>query len=326
MISILNLEPKDYSSEARSLIGSIGKIYDGPFTRDELIQEIPKFDALIVRLSHQIDKEIIDSAKCLKVISTATTGINHIDVDYAKNKGINVLSLKNETDFLNNVYATAEHTWALILSLIRKIPEAHQSVLQGDWNRDAFKGRELHGATLGIVGLGRIGKKIAKYAHTFGMKVIAHTINSTNKYEHIQIVKTLDLLLKRSDIITVHVPLESNTYKMFKREQFFKMKKGSLFINTSRGEVIDENALIEAIKQKHLRGAALDVVHEEGKLIQNGFSEVVEFAKNEENFIITPHIGGATFESMEKTEIFMAKKLINYLSKVKIKNTYGVNQ
>lgn len=312
MISILNLEPMDYSPEARSLIETIGKVYDGPFSRNELIQKIPKFDALIVRLSHHIDKEIIDSAKCLKVISSATTGLNHINVDYAKNKDIEVLSLKNETDFLEGIHATAEHTWALILSLLRKVPQAYQSVLKGEWDRDSFKGRELHGATLGIVGLGRVGEKIAKYALAFGMKVIAYTKDSVDKYDHIQIVKSLESLLKLSDIVSVHVPLDSSTYKMFGQEQFSKMKKGALFINTSRGEVIDENALITVIKQEHLAGAALDVLNKEVKLVRHGLSKVVEFSKNKDRLIITPHIGGATFESMEKTEIFMAKKLVNF--------------
>ncbi len=312
MISILNIEPKDYSPEARSLIETIGKVYDGPFNRNELVQKIPEFDALIVRLSHQIDVEIIDSAKRLKVISSATTALNHINVDYAKKKGIEVLSLKNETDFLEGIHATAEHTWALILSLIRKVPQAYQSVLKGEWDRDSFKGRELHGATLGIVGLGRIGKKIAKYALAFGMKVIAYTKNSVDKYDHVQIIKSLESLLKLSDIVSVHVPLDSSTYKMFGREQFSKMKKGAFFINTSRGEVIDENALITAIKQGHLAGVALDVLHKEVQLIRYGLSKAVEFAKNEDRLIITPHIGGATLESMEKTEMFMAKKLVNF--------------
>ena len=326
MISILNLEPKDYSPDARSLIVTIGKVCDGPLSRDELIQKIPGFDAIIVRLSHQIDEEIIDSAKRLKVISSATTGTNHINVDYAENKGIKVLSLKNETDFLLEIHATAEHTWALILSLIRKVPQAYQSVLKGEWDRESFKGRELHGATLGIVGLGRIGKKIAKYALAFGMKVVAYTKNSTNKYNHVQIVKTLESLLKLSDIISIHVPLDSSTNKMFKLEQFFKMKKGALFINTSRGEIVDEDALFTAIKQRHLSGAALDVINQEVKLMQHGTSKAVEFAKNEDSLIITPHIGGATFESMEKTEIFMAKKLIDFLLKVKSNNTVGLRR
>ena len=327
MISIFNLEPEEYSSQARDLLKKVGKVEDGPLTRDQVIQQISQQDALIVRLAHQIDKEIIDAAKSLKVISTATTGLNHIDTDYAKGKKIDILSLKGETKFLEDIHATAEHTWALILALIRKVPQSFQSVKKGEWDRDSFKGRELHGATLGIVGFGRIGKKIAKYGQAFGMAVIAYTKDTIDQLDGVSLVDSLSTILEKSDIVSIHVPLNSTTRMMFRDKEFNIMKKGSILINTSRGEIIDEDALMNAIKYGFLAGAALDVLDGEAVLIQKRKSKIIEFSRNDDRIIITPHIGGATFESMEKTEIFMAKKLVKFFgTELSVENQPGVNK
>ena len=312
MISILNIEPKEYSIKAKAILKTIGKVDDGPLTRKNLIQKISGYDVLILRLGHHIDMEILDAAENLKVISTPTTGLDHIDTDYAKEKKIDILSLKGETEFLEDVYATAEHTWALVLALTRKGPQSFQSVKNGEWDRDSFKGKELHGSTLGIVGFGRIGKKIAKYGQAFGMKVITYTKGIIEQVDGVIQVGSLPILLKQSDIISIHVPLDSTTRKMFKHKEFISMKKGALLINTSRGEIVDEDSLMNAIKNGGLAGAAIDVLTDEAGLLQKKKSLIIEFAKNDNRLIITPHIGGATFESMEKTEIFMANKVVNY--------------
>ena len=327
MISILNLEPEGYSLQARDLLEKVGKVEDGPFTRNNLIRQIPAYNALIVRLAHRIDREIIDTGENLEVISTATTGLNHIDTDYAKERKIDVLSLKGETKFLEDIHATAEHTWALILALIRKVPQSFQSVKKGEWDRDSFKGRELHGATLGIVGFGRIGKKIAKYGQAFGMAVIAYTKDTIDQLDGVSLVDSLSTILEKSDIVSIHVPLNSTTRMMFRDKEFNIMKKGSILINTSRGEIIDEDALMNAIKYGFLAGAALDVLDGEAVLIQKTKSKIIEFATNDNRLIITPHIGGATFESMEKTEIFMAKKLVKFFgTELSVENQPGVNK
>ena len=312
MISILNIEPDGFSKEATEILSSIGRIDSGPFTRKELLKKLDFYDVLIVRLAHKIDREIIDVAKKLKVVSSATTGLNHIDVHYANKEGIEVLSLRGEIEFLETIHATAEHTWALILSLIRKIPQAYSSVLDGKWNRDAFKGRELDGATLGIVGLGRIGKKIANYGISFGMNVIAYTEGFYDNVYGVVRVDSLTELIKQSDIISIHVPFDSTTSKMFGKKEFREVKRGAIIVNTSRGEIIDETELLNAIKDGNLSGAALDVLEDELALNQKNRKALVEFAKKDNRVLITPHIGGATFESMEKTEIFMANKVVNY--------------
>jgi D-3-phosphoglycerate dehydrogenase len=312
LISILNLEPKGYSSEAKAILSAVGKVENGPLSRVQLIHKIPKYDVMIVRLTHQIDKEIIDKAARLKLISSATTGLNHIDTEYAKENNIHVISLRGDTEFLEEIYATAEHTWALILALIRNIPQAVHSVKEGNWNRDLFKGSELNGKTLGIIGLGRIGKKVANYGLAFGMTVIAYSGDNSESTYGVQMTNSLKSLLEKSDVVSLHLPLNSSSYKMMGKDQFFSMKKGAVIINSSRGEITDEDALIDAIKTGHLSGAALDVITNETEIHNLKRSRIILFAKENGRLIITPHIGGATFESMEKTEIFMAEKLVYY--------------
>jgi len=312
VIKVLNLEPKEYSKEAKRILETFARVSDGPCTRTELLDIIKDYDALIVRLAHIIDAQVIKAATKLRVIASATTGLNHIDLEYLRDRDIMVLSLKNEVEFLDDVHATAEHTWAMILALLRKIPAAYQSVLNGEWDRDSYKGHELNAATLGIVGLGRIGSKVARYAEVFGMKVIAYTDKYREKPPYIELVNNLDQLLELSDIITIHVPLNAGTENMIAENEFLQMKENALFVNTSRGEIVDEHALIRALEKGRIAGAAVDVICHEERMIPKGHSSIVNFARQDARLLITPHIGGATYESMEKTEVFIAEKLAKY--------------
>ncbi|MCE7887561.1 MAG: hypothetical protein DYH13_08710 [Alphaproteobacteria bacterium PRO2] len=310
-MKILNLEPQDYSAEAHALLERAGTVDNGPLSRAALKKNIKNYHALIVRLGHKIDKEILSVAGNLKVIVTATTGLNHIDLGEAEKRGIEILSLKGEREFLDNIHATAEHSFALLLSLIRKIPASACDVHDGKWNRDDFKGTELNGRTIGIIGYGRIGSKVAKYAGAFGMNVIANDILD------IPGVNIIDLnsLLSQSDIVSLHVPYSESTHHMIDRPRFRQIKKGALFINTARGEIVDEAALLEALKSGHIAGAALDVLQGEnsGKKSWLKNDPLWKYARKNSNLLITPHTGGATYDSMAKTEIFMAHKFLKWL-------------
>lgn len=312
-LHILNLEPEGYSHEAKKILSTLGRVDEGPLTREVLIKEIAQYDVVIVRLAHQINEEILKQAKKLKVIVSATTGLNHINIDFAEKQGITVLSLKGEIDFLNEIYATAEHTWALLLSLIRKLPQAHTHVLHGAWNRDLFKGSELHGKTLGIIGLGRLGAKVARYGQAFGMRVIATDIAIPKVIPEGVVLVSLHELLADSDVISLHANYSQSNCKMIGPSEISHMKPGSIFINTARGELVDETALLEALKNKHLSAAALDVLVGENDN-WNSSNELLNYAKANSNLLITPHTGGATAESMNKTEIFMANKLLRVLN------------
>lgn len=318
-LKILNLEPEGFSFKARQILEQFADIYDGPLHRDELIKDIGDFDILIVRLAHKIDTQILDAARSLKIIVTATTGLNHIELEECKKRRIEILSLKDEINFLDEIHATAEHTWALLLSLIRKLPFAFKNVLDNQWDRDQFKGIELHGRTLGIIGFGRLGRKVAKYGFAFGMKVLVYDKKQNLSYpDYVEKVE-LNYLLSHSDVVTLHIDYERANHKFIDYNKLKRIKKGAVLINTSRGELIDEEDLIEILNKKHLSGAALDVITGENDN-WNSSKDLFGYARTNKNLIITPHIGGCTHDSMEKTEIFMAQKLSNFLLSTKNQN------
>ncbi len=312
MLRLLNTEPEDYSAEALAVLQGFAEVDARPLSRAELISSIGEYEALIVRLGHKIDQEILDQAGNLKVIVTATTGLNHLDMDALKTRNIDVLCLRGEREFLNNITATSEHCFALLLSLVRHLPRAHQSVMNATWERDDFKGSELAGKTIGIIGYGRLGLIVARYAKAFGMEVLVHDID-VQAGEDVCSVSRSELLA-RSDIVSLHVNYSKETHHLIDAQCFEAMKQGALFINTARGEIVDEGALLSALQSGHVGGAALDVLQGENGLEEDWVNTdpLIQYAKTHDNLIITPHIGGATYDSMVKTEIFMAQKLKNW--------------
>lgn len=314
MIRILNAEPDDYSPEARRVLQSIGELDEQSFTHEELLHTLPQFDVLIIRLKFHIDRQVLEAARPrLKVIVTATTGLNHIDVESAHQLGIEVLSLRGETEFLRSVSATAEHTWALLLALARHLPQAFESVQRGEWDRDRYKGMQLSGKRLGIVGLGRLGRLVARYGLSFNMKVLAYDPFQTEWVPDVIRCASLTALLEQADVLSLHVPLNDETKNLIGAAELQKLSSSSLVINTSRGEVVDESALIAALQSGHLAGAAVDVVTGEHEQAGLPTSPLLNYLQIHQNLIVTPHIGGATYESMAATELFMAKKLKRFV-------------
>jgi D-3-phosphoglycerate dehydrogenase len=238
-----------------------------------------------------------------------TTGLDHIDLVEAGRRGVEVLSLQGEAEFLRDVRATAEHTIALIFALLRRIPSAVGHARDGGWSRDLFKGHELHGKTVGIVGFGRVGSLVARYLRAFDVDLLASDPRAepTSVPDDVQLV-ALDRLLREADLITVHASLSRETERMFGRTQFQSMKRGAWFINTSRGQLVDEGSLLDALRSGQLAGAAIDVRTGERETVERKHP-LVRYAYAHDNLLLTPHIGGCTFESMEKTERFMAEKL-----------------
>lgn len=312
IIKILNIEPDGYSSKAKEILKSFASVQETQLPRSELLPLLKDYDVIIVRLGYSIDSEFLSYSERLQIIVSATTGLNHIDLVEAKNRGITVLSLKGESDFLKNIHATAEHTWALLLATIRHLPEAYHHVKSGHWNRDLFKGSELFGKTLGLIGFGRLGSIVADYGKAFGMRVIANDLKSNLQDDRIKMMD-MDEMLAQADVVSLHANYTPENAKMINSRRFSAMKTGTVFINTSRGELVDEFALVSALKSKKLKGAGIDVINNEVRDLKN--SPLIEYAKTHDNLIVTPHIGGATFESTEATEIFMARKLADYYGK-----------
>jgi D-3-phosphoglycerate dehydrogenase len=312
MVRILNIEPKGYTQPAREVLQGLGELKEAELGRDELLAQLAGYEVLITRLAHYIDGEVLDAGPQLKAVVTATTGLDHIDLEAAAQRGVEVLSLRGEWEFLESVSATAEHTWGLLLALVRRIPAAHASVLAGGWDRDSFKGRELMGRRLGCLGLGRLGRKVAAYALAFGMEVCAHDPAPLKWVEGVERLDTLEELLAASEVLSLHPPLNEQTRGMIGQRELALLPRGSVVINTARGGLIDEAALLQALQSGHLAGAALDVLANEPAGGQAA-SPLIAYAREHSNLIITPHVAGATDESMAKTELFMARKLGDFL-------------
>lgn len=319
MLKILVAEPESCHKDYLALLKNIGKVVCQKMNKQELLKKIGDYDILIVGVETVVDRQLLDKAKKLKIIGSHTTGIDHIDIDYARQKSIKVVTLRDVSkQRLKHITATAEHTMALILSLIRKIPWAFNAVKEGKWERHHFFGCELKGKTIGIIGYGRIGSKVGEYASSFGIKVLVYDpyVNIKELKEAKVTPVDFDTLLRESDIITVHVKLTEETKNLISYKEFKKMKKKPIFINTSRGRVVDETALLEALKKRWISGAAIDVLSNEttstNPVLNN---DLVKYAQKNNNLLITPHLGGATYESMRTTGLYVGMKIKEIVKK-----------
>ena len=233
------------------------EVVEADLDRAGLLAACADIDILWVRLRNQIDTEVFDAAPRLKVVVTPTTGLNHIDQQEAARRGIRIVSLKGEVAFLKDVRVTAELTVGLILALMRNLLPATADTLAGNWNRDAFQGHELYGKTVGIIGYGRLGHIVARYLQAFDMRVLVTDPDlDPEELERGLTRVPLAKLLRESDIVSLHVNLCDDTYNLFGSDEFAAMQPGAWFINTARGELVDEQALLSALRSGRLAGRA----------------------------------------------------------------------
>ena len=313
-VRILNAEPIGYSDEAWQILNSIGELIEETVTQDELAARVADVDVLIVRVGLKVTREVLEASNRLRVVVSATTGLNHVDLETAKKRSIIVLSLQGETKFLGSIPATAEHTWALLLSLLRHVPWAFEHVRNNGWNRDNFRGHELKGKNLGILGLGRVGKQVAHYGLAFGMLVGGYDPAREKWVNGVRRFEAVNDILRWSRVLSLHMPLTEITHGFLSEERLRLLPKGAWIVNTSRGAIVDEIALVDLLKQGHIAGAAVDVLSGEQPMEQRNQSPLLNYVRKHDNLLITPHLGGATVESMRRTEIFMAEKLHRFLT------------
>lgn len=288
--------------------GFIVSVYkkDNPIPREELLKLIKGYDGIITLLSDKIDKEAIDEMKNCKVIANYAVGFNNIDVDYAKSKSIVVT---NTPDVLTD--STADITMALVLTCARRIPESEKFVRDKKfvgWKPKLFLGMELRNKYFGILGAGRIGTAVAKRAHSFGCKILYYS-NSKNEFLETELKAkkvSLKTILTKSDIISLHLPLNRNTKNLLSAQNLKLLKPSAILINTARGEILDETYLIKMLKEKKLAAAGLDVYEGEPN-IKKEFYEL-------DNVILLPHIGSATTEARDNMSLLAAKNIIAVLS------------
>jgi D-3-phosphoglycerate dehydrogenase len=310
---ILIAEPRGFSPKALDLLRSEVDVDQRELRAEDLSIVLDQYDALWFRLAFRFESGLISTATRCRVLATPVTGIDHIDLEACERAGIAVVSLKGEYEFLRDVRATAELTVGILLALLRRIPQAYASTVSGEWNRDAFRGHELYGKTIGIVGVGRLGSLVAGYFRAFGCNVLGHDV-LPRASESVEMVSTLGELLARSDIVSVHVAYEESTRDLLSRAQFAGFKRGSYLVNTSRGGVVDEEALLWALEEGILAGAALDVLT--GEPAVDDRHPVIQYARGHSNVLVVPHIGGNTYESFEKTEVFLSRKVLSALREV----------
>src|SRR5215210_5794212 len=250
--------------------------------KPRLAEILPDYDALVVRSSTQVTADLLRAGKRLKVVGRAGIGVDNVDVAAATELGILVVNAPTA-----NLMSATEHTFALLLSLARRVAEADASMKAGEWNRK-LTGIELQGKTLGIIGFGRIGQRVADRARGFEMKIVAYDPFLDAAAARRLEVELLPLedLLSRSDMVTLHVPMTDQTRNLLNRETMAKMKKGALIVNCARGGVVDEEALLESLEAGHLGGAALDVFAEEPP-------EDLRLVRHK-RVVVTPHLGAQT--------------------------------
>lgn len=315
---ILHLEKNRYSNESLNKLKiKFDVTYLETNSQDELINFLREdnYFAIFTKLGLEFNQEAIDSQSSLKYLITPTTGLNHIDLNHANAKGVSVISLKGEKELLNSIKSTAEHTWAILLMLIRNLDGAFKDVKNGFWRREPFLASELDGKTIGIIGYGRLGKIIAKYADAFGMKVIAYDTNTKVFLNEDINNSNINYLLSESDILTLHIPSNKENYNFMDSVKLNKLKKNVVIINTSRGEVIDEVAFLKFLQENKMASAAIDVLHGDSSWAE--FSpkdnELIKYANSNKNLIITPHMGGYGKTSINRTRDFIVDKLIKLI-------------
>ena len=273
---------------------------------EELKTIIKDYQGLIIRSTTKVTADILSAADQLKVIGRAGVGMDNVDLRAATKKGIVTINTP-----LGNTISTAEHTMGMILALSRNIPQAYASMKTGKWNRSKFRGVELHGKTLGVIGFGRIGSMVAKLAKAFSMNVLVYdpflSVGAVDKKD----VTTVELseLIKQSDYITVHVPKSEETKNLISNEEFDLMKNTARVINCARGGIINEKALADALKEGKIAGCALDVYECEP------LSPDSPLLKHD-NCIVTPHLGAATSEAKVSVAIEIAENVRNTLLNV----------
>jgi len=273
--------------------------YEPKITREELLERVENYDVLVVRSRTKVDAGVIARAARLKLIARPGSGVDNIDVTLAKARGIDVVSSPESL-----VEAVAEHVIGLMLALARSTPSADASMKAGRWDKERFVGIELRGKTLGIVGMGRIGRRVGEIARVLGMTLLGYDVVAVPQETLASLdckMVDIDTLFASSDFVTLHVPLTTDTRHLVDQRRLSLMRKNAFIINTSRGEVIDEAALITALNAGKIRGAGLDVFEGEPKI-----TRVVTTT----NTITTPHIGGQT-EDAQTSAVTVAGAKIN---------------
>ena len=300
---ILCLTPINHLDKVYNYLNSFGRVDYLPDSPTNIIRDMVStlnYDVIFCnpnKQNYMLDEYILKHFN--GTILTASTGLNHIDTNYCKHRGIKVLSHKNDIRFLNDLPSTAELSFGLMSSIVRNIPSSFDDVKKGNWDYDMHMGHQLRGKIIGLIGYGRLGKMMETYCNAFGMTVKIH-----DPYEGYD---DLDLVLKESDIISLHVHANDETKHMINKKVLGKLQNNSYIVNTSRGEIVNEKDIVEALRSGKLKGYATDVIEDEYG--DRHKSPILKGVKEGLNIIVTPHIGGMTWEGQQKAYMWSISKL-----------------
>ena len=309
-VKVLNTVIFKGCEESLIKLSEVAEVKTVEANREEVLEIIQDYDVYFSSLAFRVDKEFIDKAKKLKLVVSPSTGTDHIDKKYLFSKGIKLFDLSKELELIRTFTATSELAFTLLLNVNRQIFSAVNSIKTNNWGREVYSGNQLLGKTLGIIGMGRLGTISANIAKGFGMNVIYNDILKIDSEIGKQV--ELDFLCKNSDYITIHVHLDDLTVNLINMNHFKMMKNSCIVINTARAKIVNEIDLLNALKNKTIAGAGLDMI--DGEWMHDKTSHpLIQYSLKNDNLLITPHIGGATSESIYGARIFMASKLYDYV-------------
>ncbi len=311
ILAISKCDDLPYVKQSLSTLGNVD--YNFELKQEDLASTINDYEILLVPTNLQFNESVWQESSKLKVIATPSVGIEHIDVEFFTNKGIKVIGLEGEHELTKTIYSPAEVAFSHMLNLSRNIVTAINDVKCDNWNPNEHIGNELNGKTVGIIGMGAVGTIMSNYCKAFGMNVVCYDPYQSVYDSNIKQYDNINNLLSISDIVTVHVKLTSETENMFTKNEFQKMKDNSIFINTSRGEVVNQMDLLEAIDKNDISSAGLDVLRGE-RLKTDEYQSLIDYSKYHDTLIITPHLGGSTMEGRLKRSSYICKLLHGYVT------------
>jgi phosphoglycerate dehydrogenase-like enzyme len=311
---ILVITPVRHINGVSEMLEATGDVtyMDDP-SAEEVVNVIGEYDAVYTNPNKSkvfLGRDVIDAAKALKVICTASTGTNHIDKTYVSEKAIPILALTEERQVINRISSTAELAFALTMDGLRNVVQSHNNALDGEWDYTKYIGRQMNCLTIGVIGYGRLGSMYSHYCTAFDSRVIIYDPYKTIERNDLEQVDELSVLLKESDVIAIHVHVTNETMGMINRECFEQMKTDVLIVNTARGDIVNEIDLVNFLKKNREAKVATDVLADE---IRNRMSSpLLKYAQDSEQVVITQHIGGMTREAQEIAYCHAAKRLHDF--------------
>ena len=313
---VLVITPVDHIKGVNEILESFADVtYLEDPSQEEVLNLIEAYDSIFTNPNKSkvfLGADLLTKGKSLKVICTASTGTNHIDKEYAAKQKLPIISLTEERHIINRISSTAELAFALTMTSLRNVVQSHKEAMKGEWDYMNYIGRQINCLTVGVIGYGRLGKMYSEYCKAFGARVLVYDPYKRIKGSKIQQVESLDILLKNSDVISLHVHVTEETENMLNKNLFSKMKEDVLIVNTSRGDIIKENDLVNFLSFNPNANIAADVIADEQRNRLD--SPLLKFARKSDQVILTQHIGGMTREAQEIAYSHAATLLKDFFS------------